>query len=137
MKAEFTSVTPSVAKVTLGDDSAKWTMTLEDLGGQGEEQLDALAFGTAVSRLMRGNLSGNCVFTSAKSHSDLDAAATFFATEYGRIGQQGTLELTLSAHKLVMVNATVVGVRRVEADEAKGVRWKLRYTFGVTTITYS
>jgi hypothetical protein len=137
MKAEWTSATPSVGKVTIGDDSVKHTMVLEALGLAGEEQMDNLAFGTVASRLMRGNVAGDCVLTSGKSHASLDAAASYFATEAGRIGNKGLLELTFNTHKLSLDNATLKGVQRVEGEGAAGVRWKLRYTFGIVTVAYS
>ncbi len=135
MKADFTPTGGSIAH--LGDDSSKWSVVLEQLGGAGLEQVDQLAFASAVSRIMRGNLAGDCVFTAAKSHASLDAAATFFATEYGRIGQRGALVLTFASHALTMALATVKAVHRVEAEDGRGVRWKIRYTFGITTITYA
>lgn len=132
MKADFTPTGGSLAN--LGDDSLKWAVELEHIGGQGVEQVDRLAFAAAVARVMRGNLEGECAFTAGKSHASLDAAASFFATEYARIGQQGALVLTMAAHTLTMALATVKGVERMES---RGVFWKLRYRFGITTIVYA
>jgi hypothetical protein len=135
MKGEWTIAGPTT--VTLGDDSVKWSMLLEQLGGQGVEQVDQLAFAANVARVMRGNLAGECVFTSAKSYSTLDLMAAAFATEYARIGQVGSLVLTFISHALTMANATLKGVERVNDEEGKGVRLKLRYRFGITTVTYA
>jgi hypothetical protein len=42
LKAEWTIAGPTT--VTLGDDSVKFATLLEQLGGQGVEQVDELAF---------------------------------------------------------------------------------------------
>ena len=133
MKADWTPTGGTLA--TLGDDSVKWTLLLEQLGGGIEEQVTRLAFASAVSRLGRGNLEGACVFTAAKSHSSLDVAANFFKAEYARLNQSGLLVLTFTAATLSMSGAVLTGVQRVTSEEARGVRWMLRYTFGITTVT--
>lgn len=120
------------AAVTLIDDGSKVHGKLEQLGGQGEEQLDNLAFGANPSRLMRGNVAGDCVFTAAKSHADRGTALNYFKTNYGYIGQVGSLVITMDAATLTMAGATLKGVTVAEFN---GVRWTLRYTFGITTIT--
>lgn len=124
------------ALVTLGDDApaagARTATKLEELGGEALEQLDPLAFADFVSRLMRGNVQGDCVFTARKSHADVDTAAAYFKAEYSRQGQKGSLVLTFGATTMTMANATCRAVRVVLPD---GVHWILRYKFGITTIT--
>ena len=117
--------------VTLGDDSAKQTIVLESLGGQSVEQVSPLARGTAVQRFARGNVSGDVVFSSSKSHATRAAAASAWKSEYGRLNEVGTLVLTIDATTLTYAGAvlrSVVGI-------PDGVRWTLRYTFGVTTVS--
>jgi hypothetical protein len=135
MKAQWTSTTPAVAQVTLGDDANGIHCWLEGLGLQSEEQLDPLAFSAEVSRLMMGNTQGECSFRAAKSHSTGDVAATYFKGEVARQGQKGNLVLTFPATvavTLTMTGATLIGVTLVQAD---GVRWFLRYRFGISNIT--
>jgi hypothetical protein len=62
-------------------------------------------------------------------------AATYFKAEVARQGQKGNLVLTFPATvavTLTMTGATLIGVTLVEAD---GVRWFLRYRFGISNIT--
>jgi hypothetical protein len=132
MKADFTPAGGSLAN--LGDDSLKWAVVLEQLGRKIEEQVDALAFSAVVSRIPRGNAQGECVFTAAKSHASQDAAASFFATEVGRVNGQGSLVLTFTAHTLTMANAVLGSVEKVES---RGVWWQIRYRFGITTVAYA
>jgi hypothetical protein len=106
-------------------------MRLERLGSEGVEQVVPLFQGANPFRQMLGNVSGGCVFTAAKSHADRPTAANFFKGEVARVGQQGTLVLTIDSATITMGNATLRGVAAVAVD---GVRWTVRYTFGVTTI---
>lgn len=130
MKAEFTPTGGGL--VTLGDDSAKWLLTLEEVSGKCLEAVEDM-FGQANAlRYLLGNLKGNCVFTAAKSHADADTMAAFFKTEYARINTSGLLKFTFTAATWSMANANCIGVQRAEVS---GVRLKLRYTFGITTIT--
>lgn len=129
-----------LAAVVIGDDfgtaggssPGKVRTKLEQLGGMGEEQVVKLAFGANPFRAMRGNVAGDCVFTARRSHADRQTAANYFKTNYGYIGQQGTLLLTIDAASLTMANATFRGVIVAEFN---GLEWTLRYTFGMTTIT--
>jgi hypothetical protein len=134
MKAEWTSVTPSVSKVTLGDDANKHAIVLESLGADSQEQVVPLARAANPLRFPRGNAAGEVAFTATKTHASRDAAASYAAGEIARLNQQGTLELTFDTHKLTCASATLKGVRAVSVE---GLRWTIRYTFGVTTITYA
>jgi hypothetical protein len=133
LKAEFTSITPAVAKVTLGDDSVKHTIEIESLGAAAAEQVSALFRSANAKRFPKGNVAGDVVFTASKSHATIDAAATYYAGERARINQQGTLELTFTTLKFTYALATLRAVEPVPI----GTRWRLRYTFGVTTLTIS
>lgn len=135
MKAEWTIAGP--ATVTLGDDSVKHGIELEQLGLAALVQQEP-AYGSATQFLTgRGNAAGECVFTAVKSHASMDAAAQFAAGELGRVGQSGSLKFTLNTHFATMANAVLKSVARVESDEAKGKCWKLRYVFGIVTVAYS
>lgn len=132
MKAEWTSTTPEVAKVTLGDDAAKHTLALESLGGGASEQVVPLFRAANPARFMRGNSAGEVVISAAKSHESRAAAATFFKGEYGRINQVGTLELTIDATVMSFAGATLKAVTAVGVE---GLRWTVRYQFGITTVS--
>lgn len=132
MKIEWTKTGGSV--VTLGDDAARQTIVIESLGGQSLEQVERLFRATVVSRFARGNVAGEFVFTSAKSHADYGVALTFFKAEYARLNEAGSLVATQlpGPITLTMAGAILRGVQRVAQE---GLRWHLRYTFGITTIT--
>jgi len=117
--------------VTLGDDGNKVHVKIEQLGGQAVEQVEQLAFASNAERIMRGNVSGDCIFTAGKSHADRGTALAYFKTNFGYIGQTGSLVITVDATTITMANATL---RSVTAVEINGVRWMLRYTFGITTV---
>jgi hypothetical protein len=129
-----------LSAVIIGDDfgsagagsPGKVRTKLEQLGGMGLEQVQRLAFGANPFRAMRGNVAGDCVFTARKSHADRATAMNYFKTNYGYIGQMGTLVLAQDAASLTMANATFRGVIVAEFN---GLEWTLRYTFGMTTIT--
>ena len=130
MKADWTPTGGSLAH--LGDDSQKWTVKLEQLGAQSLEHVAQMFQAATVLRLALGNQAGECVFTAAKSHASRDAAAQFFAGETARLNQVGTLVLTFDAQTLTMGNAVLKGVKVAEFN---GLRWAIRYQFGITTIT--
>jgi hypothetical protein len=126
LKAEFPGGT------TLGDDSVKHTIVLERIGGVSVEQVSTLFGGANVLRIAAGNVGGECVFTAAKSHATLDAALTFFKAEFARLNGTHSLVLTQGAVTLTMANAVC---KAVEVVLVIGLRWSIRYTFGITTIT--
>ena len=130
MKADWTPTGGALAH--LGDDSAKWTIKLEQLGAQSLEHVAQMFQAAKVLRMALGNQAGECVFTSEKSHADIDTAAQFFAGELARLNQVGSLVLTFNAQTLTMASAVLKGVA---ATAFSGKRWALRYTFGITTIT--
>lgn len=125
-------MTPSVGAVDLGDDSGKITILIEQLGGASIEQVTPIFRAAAVQRLARGNVAGTCAFTVGKSHASVAAALTYFKAEYGRMNQKGTLVLTEGAVTLTMANAVLRSVSRAAGT---GLRWVVRYEFGMTTIT--
>jgi len=84
----------------------------------------------------RGNNEGQCVFTSAKSYATIDAGASDVASKIALIGATGSLVLTFNSHTLTM-NGTLETAYRVESDDAKGVRWKVRYAFKIVTMVYA
>ncbi len=128
MKIEFPSGT------TLGDDSVKQTIVVEQLAGQSAEQLDELFRGANVSRLARANVRGDFIFRSSKSYASYKATWTQWITEYARLNTQGTIVLTEGDVTVNFANAVLKGVQRTFDNEAGGVRMTIRYTFGITTI---
>jgi hypothetical protein len=134
VKADWT---PSGGGATnLGDDANKYTMELEQLGLASIVQVDPLYGSTTPFIAARGNNQGECIFASAKSFASIDAGAQDSASKIALIGASGSLVLTFNAHTLTM-NATLRDARRVVSEDARGVRWKLRYTFEITTMTYA
>jgi hypothetical protein len=117
---------------TLGDDAARHTIELEQLGGEALEQVEALLRGANPARFARGNVAGDCVFSAGKSHATRAAAIAFFLAEYARLNTQGSLVITEGSATLTLANAICRGVMVARIN---GLRWTLRYTFGITTIT--
>jgi hypothetical protein len=133
MAASFTIVfTPTGEDaVTLCDLADKWWPVLEQLPAEGVEQVDRLAFGGVVARVMRGNVSGEVVFSVSHSHASLDEAAGWYATMRGQVALSGKLEITINTVVLTFLGATF---RRLEPTLMEGCRWTLRYSFGVTEL---
>lgn len=130
MKATWT---PNGAlTATLGDDSVKHTIVLEQIGGQSVDQVEQLFGAVAAAQFPRGNVAGELAFVAAKSHADYATALTFFQAEYARLNGQGSLVLTQGSATLTFAGAVLRGVERLPAQE--GLRWHVRYRFGITTI---
>jgi len=124
--------TPTGASaITLGDVSQKWTMKLEQLGGQAVEEVIPLFRAANPLRIPRGNVSGDCIFTSAKSFANRAQAVTFFASQFALLNGQGALTLTIDTAALTMAQAVFRGLQTTEIN---GLRWTLRYSFGITTM---
>jgi hypothetical protein len=134
MKIEWTSTTPSVAKVTLGDDAAGVVCLVDGFGGASGLQVSPLFRGGTASRFARGNVSGEISFVSAKSYSSQDTAAQALSTEFGRLNQKGNLEITYGSGKHTLTGANLVEVVRAYQY---GLRIGLRYRFVFGTITYA
>ena len=134
MAIVFTAVwTPAGGSpTTLGDVSAKYTIQIEQLGGQCQEQLVNLFASANPARIPRGNVAGDCVFSSVQSYATRAAAAADFKAKFGLLGATGSLVLTMDATTLTMANATYRAVHTVKVE---GLRWTMRHTFGITTIT--
>jgi hypothetical protein len=128
------------AKVTLIEDAASRGDACILESGPGADDLvqtEPLYGGAVQFAESRDNALGECNFTATKTHASLDALASYFATEFARKGKKGLLEMTFGSHKWVMDNAVLKGVHRVQADDATGVRLKIRYSFVIVTLTYS
>jgi hypothetical protein len=130
MKAEWTPTGGSTA--TLGDDSVKHSIVLEDFGGQSLEQVVQLPRAASVARYARGNVAGVLVLVAAKSHADRATMMAAWKTEYARLNTKGELVLTEGITTWTMALATLVGVTRADCA---GVRLAIRYRFNITTIT--
>ena len=122
--------------VTLCDLAAGWWPVFEQWPVQGEEQVDRLAFGASVFRYMRGNVSGDAVFTVGHSHDSVDAGAAWFQSVCRVLASSaavgiGTLVVTIGATTWSYSRATF---RRVDPVRMNGCEWVLRYTFGVTQL---
>lgn len=133
MAATYTIVwTPAGGEaVTLCDLADKWWPVLEQLPAEGAEQVDRLAFGGTVARYMRGNVSGEVVFSVSHSHDTQADAATWYSGVRGHLCEMGTLEITINTVVLTFQAATF---KRLEPTLLEGTRWTLRYSFGVTEL---
>jgi hypothetical protein len=130
VKIEFTPTGGS--KATLGDDSSRHTIEIESLGGGAVVQALQRFRAAAVVYAQRGLVSGELTFTASKSHADRATAVGFFKTEYGRLNGQGQLVITEAATTLTMDGVVLRGVQCVRFN---GLRWTIRYTFAISTIT--
>ena len=96
--------------------------------------MDRLAFGPSVFRYMRGNVSGDAVFTVGHSHESLDDGAAWFQ-QMSRLqassaqAGDGKLVVTIGATVWSYSGATF---KRVDPVKMNGCEWVLRYSFGVT-----
>jgi len=124
MKIEWTPSGGS--KVTLGDDASRQTVRLLAMGGQVEAQVAGLFRGTYPYVAGRGNVSGVLECEVSQSYASYDAALDGYKTEYGRIGQEGTLKLTEGAKSVSFTGALL---RAVERSGQVGLRWSYRYSF--------
>ena len=120
------------AAATLVDDGNRLFGQIYELGGQAREQVTPLFRGTNPARFMRGNVAGQCTIGAWRSCASVAVAAAYLKAEYARMNQTGALVLTLGATTLTMAGATVRAVVREEWD---GLFIRLRYTFGIATIT--
>lgn len=119
--------------VNLNDGTRQQPLEVEDWGGEALEQVDALAFSAYVNRKLNGNVAGELPFTITFYCPSYAAMVLTMVTEYGRLGQQGTLTLVLPTNaQLVFANATMKSVRRAEWN---GIRIKIRYRLGITTVS--
>lgn len=133
MKIQFT---PSGgAPTTLGDDSAKYSVVIEQWGGTAIEQREPLAGGANPALFPRGNVGGDFIFRSAQSYADYETTFSQFATLYGLLNQQGALVVTQDSVTLTMSNAVLKSVTRLFDSGNAGVFMAVRYTFGITTLT--
>jgi hypothetical protein len=133
MAAVYTIVwTPTGGSAkTLCDLSQQWWPVLEQLPSEAEEQVDRLAFGPEVSRIMRGNRSGDIVFTVGHSHASAAAAAAWYAGIDALVGGMGRLVITIGTTVWSFSGATFP---HLEPTRINGVEWVLRYRFGRTVM---
>lgn len=133
MKAVWTSTTPVVAAVTLGDDTAKQTMVIDGLGAGAAEQVVPLFRATNPLRIQRGNVAGELSIIAAKSHASRNAAASYYLGEHGRINQVGNLVITVDTGGTTLTFTGAV-LKAVSVAAMDGLRWAVRYQFGFTTM---
>lgn len=116
--------------VTLGDVAARHTAMIHTWGGMAVEEVANMFEQAAPKRMLLGNVAGDFVFTSEKEAASRGAMLTYFLTHRGYINVIGSLVVTVDAVTATMADATFRGVEPVALD---GVRWPLKYTFGITT----
>jgi hypothetical protein len=122
------------AATTLFDITvARQVIELQNPGNaEAVEQVDDLAFASAASRLMRGNVKGEVEFSVATSYADVATAAADFKAKRALVNGMGSLVITIGATTLTYANATL---RSLRPRKTEGVRWTLGFSFGVTTVT--
>lgn len=121
--------------MTLGDDSAKYGIVVEQWGGTAIEQREPLAGAANMTLFPRGNVGGDFVFRSAQSYADYETTFSQFATLYGYLNQQGALVVTQDSITLTMDGAVLKAVARLFDTAHAGVFMAVRYNFGITTLT--
>jgi len=133
MAALFTIVfTPAGGDaLTLADVAAKHTATIHNWGGMAAEDVEHMFEQDAPLRLLLGNVAGDFIFTAEREQASRGAMLSYFMAHRSQINQIGTLTVTIDEVAAVMRNATFRGVEPAGFD---GVRWPLKYTFGVTVI---
>ena len=117
--------------VTLGDDSVKQTITVEQLDAPALVQKLLFFRGVNCQLVPRGGDEGIFVAVVQPSLANSDAASTYIKNEYARRGQEGGL-----AWGRVGVTFTFTGavIRRVTVAELNGARLRIRYTFGFASM---
>lgn len=133
MNIQFTPTAGSPA--TLGDDTAKFAVVVEQLGGSCIAQVESLAGSPNLALFTRGNVGGEFIFRSSKTYVDYQTTFSQFLAEYGRLNQQGTLVLTEGSITLTFANAILRAVQRVFDAQHSGAHMGIRYTFAITTIS--
>lgn len=126
----FTPTGGSLA--TLGDDANKIATHIESIGGQSIDQVEPLDGAAAAVQFARGNVQGEFVFTAGKSHADRATAVNYFKAQFGKLNQKGSLVYTVDSATLTMAGAVL---RAVTVADIVGLRWTIRYAFGITTVT--
>jgi len=120
--------------VMLCDLAAGWWPAFDQWTVQAMEQLDHLAFGGSVFRVMRGNVSGEVGFTVAHSHASFDDGAAWFQAQTRLLAASA---LVGGGRLVVTIGGTVWGYtgatwHQVAPVRMNGCEWVLRYGFGVT-----
>jgi hypothetical protein len=118
-------------EVTLGDVEARHTVVIHSWAGMAVEDVVHMFEQAAPKRLMLDNVQGDFVFTSELEQADRGAMLSYFMGQRLLLNQVGTLVVTIDGVAAVMQNATC---SRVDPSGFGGVRWALKYTFGITLI---
>lgn len=120
------------APITLCDLLSAHAITVEQIGGQSMEEVVPMFQAANPQRLALGNVAGDLVFTDGYTYASRAAALNGAKTAYLYLNGVGTLILTVDTATMTFANAVCKGLR---AAQIQGLRWVLRYTFGITTIT--
>lgn len=129
MKLIWTPTGGAVA--TLGDDSVKSTIVVEQLDAPALVQKLLFFRGVNCQLVPRGGDEGVFVAVVQPPLANSDAASNYLKAEYLRSGQAGAL-----AWARVGVTFTFTGavLRRVTVAELNGARLRIRYTFGFASM---
>jgi hypothetical protein len=118
---------------TMADDAASPAAygNIEQLGAEGDVQIED-AYNSAVPfEAPRGNLRGQFIARYGTSYSGADAAWTAFKAAQALNNTQATLVVTYAAATLTFANAILRKVERVKWDNL----WlEIRLTFEITSI---
>lgn len=117
--------------VALVDDlgNPRKTVRLGPWGGQALVQTEPLFRSAHPFSKARGNVAGQFGFGAVISHPTIDAAVAYFAGEYLRIGEEGTLKVTVGGVIITHAGAILLGVSRGGGSE--GVKLVVDYVFQI------
>jgi hypothetical protein len=118
--------------VTLGDDSVKKTIVVEQLDAPAQVQKLSFFRGVNVQLMPRGGDEGIFVAVVQPNLADSDAASAYIKNEYARRGQAGGLAWGRVGTTFTF---TVAVIRRVTVAELNGARLRIRYTFGFASMS--
>ncbi len=117
--------------VTLGDDSVKQTITVEQLDAPALVQKLLFFRGVNAQLVTRGGDEGVFIAVVQPSLADSDAASAYLKSEYARSGQAGSLAWGRVGTTFTFTGAVL---RRVTVAALNGARLRVRYTFGFSSM---
>ncbi len=118
--------------MTLGDDSAQKTITVETLDLPSLVQKILFFRGLVPQLIPRGGDEGNFVAVVQQSFATTDLSSAYIKSEFARANQTGALAWGRVATTFTFNGATI---RRVTLAEMSGVKIRMRYTFGFASMT--
>ena len=116
---------------TLVDDANRLFGELQGLSLAGLDQVTPLFRGANPAAFSRGNASGQVVFSAWKSFATVALSTAYLKTAMGLVATSGSLVLTWSTTTMTFAGCRL---NLVERELLVGVKVRVRYVFGVTTV---